>query len=82
MSLDLTRTSENPVHDSRGSILLDHERDIERRQHDEYEGSEEEVFGLEGDEDEDDEDDLGDLDDDLGGAQEDEEMDLDSKSIA
>ncbi|KAF9173376.1 hypothetical protein BGX21_003237 [Mortierella sp. AD011] len=79
--------SEDEFHDSRGSILLDHERDLERRQYDEYEGSEEEVFGLEGDEDEDedeeeeDEDDLGDLDDDLGRKGDDEEeLDLDKTS--
>ncbi|KAF8940546.1 hypothetical protein BGZ58_005880 [Dissophora ornata] len=75
--------SEDEFHDSRGSILLDHERDLERRQYDEYEGSEEEVFGLEGDddeEDEEDEDDLGDLDGDLGRAQEDDELDLDKAS--
>ncbi|KAF9112586.1 hypothetical protein BGX27_003124 [Mortierella sp. AM989] len=77
--------SEDEFHDGRGSILLDHERDLERRQYDEYEGSEEEVFGLEGDEDEDDEeedeDDLGDLDDDLGRKKDDEdELDLDKAS--
>lgn len=63
-------------------MLLDHEKDLERRQYDEYEDSEEEVFGLDdGEDDEKDEDDMGDLDDDLGGAKdEDDELDLDSKS--
>ena len=63
-------------------MLLDHEKELERSQYDEYENSEEEVFGLDGsdEEDEEDEDDMGDLDDDLGGAQgEEDELDLDSK---
>lgn len=68
------------VHDSRGSVLLDHEQDIQRRQqNDEYEGSEEEVFGLDDGEDEEEEDDMSDLGD-VGGEQEDSEEDIDSKS--
>lgn len=62
--------------------MLDHEQDLERRQYDEDEGSEEEVFGLEGDEDEDeDEDEDDDLGDDFGHVQEDDELDLDSKLL-
>ncbi|KAF8986285.1 hypothetical protein BGZ46_006907 [Entomortierella lignicola] len=78
--------SEDEFHDSRGSILLDHERDPRSRQYDEYEGSEEEVFGLEGDEDEgdedEDEDDLGDSDDNIGSKKDDddEEVDIDKAS--
>lgn len=68
-----------PVHDSRGSVLLDHEQDVRRRQqYDGDEGSEEEVFGLDDGEDED-EDDMSDLGD-VGGEQEDSEEDIDSKS--
>ncbi|KAI1304078.1 hypothetical protein EDD11_005252 [Mortierella claussenii] len=60
-----------------------HEKDLGRRQYDEYEGSEEEVFGLEGDEDEEAEEDEDSdaLDDDLGHKEEDEEeLDLDKAS--
>lgn len=56
--------------------------DIASRNHDDSEGSEEEVFGLDDGEDEEEEeeseDDLGDLDDDFGGAKEDSEEDIDS----
>ncbi|KAF9192853.1 hypothetical protein BGZ51_004616 [Haplosporangium sp. Z 767] len=81
---EMEHDSEDEYVDSRG-VLLDHEQD-QHRQYDEYENSEEEVFGLDGDEDEEedeeeDEDDLGDLNDDLGRAQEDEEeLDLDKAS--
>jgi len=72
--------SNQTVHDSRGSVLLDHEQDIQRRQqNDDYEGSEEEVFGLDDGEDEEEEDDMSDLGD-VGGEQEDSEEDIDSKS--
>ncbi|KAF9107563.1 hypothetical protein BGX29_005922 [Mortierella sp. GBA35] len=81
---DMEHDSEDDFHDSRGSVLLDHEKDLERRQLEEYEDSEEEVFGLDDGEDEDedeDEDDMGDLDDDLGGAKDDhDELDLDKAS--
>jgi hypothetical protein len=72
------------VHDSRQAILLDHEKELERRLDDEYEGSEEEVFGLEGDEDEEeeDEDDLDGSDGDIGNKEDEEDvMDLDSKLL-
>ncbi|KAF9366021.1 hypothetical protein BGX34_006906 [Mortierella sp. NVP85] len=76
--------SEDEFHDSRQAILLDHEKELERRLDDEYEGSEEEVFGLEGDEDdedEEDEDDLDGSDDDLGNKEDEEDvMDLDKAS--
>ncbi|KAG0261954.1 hypothetical protein BG011_000503 [Mortierella polycephala] len=79
---EMEHDSEDEYVDSRG-VLLDHEQD-QHRQHDEYENSEEEVFGLDGDEDEEEdeeEDDLGDLDDDFGRAQEDEEeLDIDKAS--
>ncbi|KAG0371272.1 Sas10 C-terminal domain-containing protein [Gamsiella multidivaricata] len=75
---EMEHDSEDEFHDSRGSILLDHEQDLERRQYDEYEGSEEEVFGLEGDED--DEEDLSDLDADLDRKDDEEELDLDKTS--
>ncbi|KAG0275073.1 hypothetical protein BGZ95_009207 [Linnemannia exigua] len=56
---DMEHDSEDDFHDARGSVLLDHEKDLERRQFDEYEDSEEEVFGLDDGEDEDeDEDDM------------------------
>lgn len=59
---------------------MDHEKDIQRRQqYDEYEGSEEEVFGLDDGEDEEEEDDMSDLGD-IGGEQEESEEDIDSKS--
>ncbi|KAF9130095.1 hypothetical protein BGW39_003499 [Mortierella sp. 14UC] len=79
---EMEHDSEDDFHDSRGSVLLDHERDLERRQFDEYEDSEEEVFGLDDGEDEDEDgDDMGDLDDDLGGDKDDEdELDLDKAS--
>lgn len=84
-SFSLTRNCRSPVHDSRQAILLDHEKELERRQDDEYEGSEEEVFSLEGDEDDEDdedEDDLDDLDGDIGDKQDEEDvLDLDSKSL-
>ncbi|KAG0309081.1 hypothetical protein BGZ98_005403 [Dissophora globulifera] len=73
--------SEDEFHDSRSSVLLDHEKELGRRQYDEYEGSEEEVFGLEGDEDEEEEEEEEDEDDDdLGRAQEEDELDLDKAS--
>jgi hypothetical protein len=57
---------------------LDHERELERHLDNDYEGSEEEVFGLEGDEDDEEEED--DMDDDLVRKDEKEdELDLDSK---
>lgn len=60
---------------------MDHERELERRLNDDYEGSEEEVFGLEDDEDDDEEEDeLEDMDDDLDRKDDEEdELDLDSK---
>ncbi|KAF9913078.1 hypothetical protein BX616_010168 [Lobosporangium transversale] len=77
--------SEDEFHDSRNTIDLDHERELERRQYDEYEGSEEEVFSLDDGEDEqddeDEEEDLEDLEDDLGRGEDDEEqLDLDKTS--
>ncbi|KAF9438332.1 hypothetical protein BGZ76_008615 [Entomortierella beljakovae] len=77
--------SEDEFHDSRGSILLNHEKDLERRKYDEYEGSEEEVFSLDGDEDEedDDEEEEEDSDEDLvrkRGDDDDDEIDLDKAS--
>ncbi|KAG0210977.1 hypothetical protein BGX28_008685 [Mortierella sp. GBA30] len=81
---EMEHDSEDEFHDSRGSVLLDHEQELERRQYDEYEGSEEEVFGLEGDEDEDEDededDDLEDLDRDLGRSRDEDELDLDKAS--
>ncbi|KAF9934420.1 hypothetical protein FBU30_002244 [Linnemannia zychae] len=82
---DMEHDSEDDFHDSRGSVLLDHEKDLARRQYDEYEDSEEEVFGLDDGEDEEDEDededDMGDLDDDLKGSKDyDDELDLDKAS--
>ncbi|KAF9380268.1 hypothetical protein CPB97_008487 [Podila verticillata] len=77
---DMEHDSEDDFHDSRGSVLLDHEQDIQRRQqNDEYEGSEEEVFGLDDGEDEEEEDDMSDLGD-VGGEQEDSEEDIDKAS--
>ncbi|KAF9213705.1 hypothetical protein CPC16_004414 [Podila verticillata] len=76
---DMEHDSEDDFHDSRGSVLLDHEQDIQRRhQNDEYEGSEEEVFGIDDGEDEE-EDDMSDLGD-VGGEQEESEEDIDKAS--
>ncbi|KAF9331380.1 hypothetical protein BG006_005746 [Podila minutissima] len=78
---DMEHDSEDDFHDNRGSVLLDHEQDIRRRQqHGDDEGSEEEVFGLDdGEDDEEDEDDMSDLGD-IGGEQEDSEEDIDKAS--
>ncbi|KAG0246904.1 Sas10 C-terminal domain-containing protein [Mortierella sp. GBAus27b] len=72
--------SEDEFHDSREAILLDHEKELAHRLDDEYEGSEEEVFGLDGDEDEEDEDEDEDLDGLDGKGDDEDDMDLDKVS--
>ncbi|KAF9963384.1 hypothetical protein BGZ65_003773 [Modicella reniformis] len=74
--------SEDEFHDSREAILLDHEKELERRLDDDSEGSEEEVFGIEDDDDEDDEEEEeeDDLDADLDPEEEEDVLDLDKTS--